>query len=150
MSFLELLLASGLLLGSGAASVGIWNQVSTALLKQRQDLVHLESLEAEMQAAEARLGDLQHDRLGNNLSCAEQGRRLVARLENQPPQAGVVRTIDDTAEAGLFVLRLRAGDQVRQRLYSPAAFGGCGVDAIGDPDQASASGKGEGNGDEAL
>lgn len=150
MSFLELLLASGLLLGSGAASVGIWNQVSTALLKQRQDLVHLESLEAEIQAAEARLGDLQQDSLGKNLSCVEQGRRLVARLENQPPQAGVERTIDGSSETGQLLLRLRAGDQVRERLYSPAAFGGCGVDAIGGPDQASAAGRGEGNGDGAL
>ena len=140
MSLVELMLASGLLLGSSAASLGVWNRVSTTLLEHRVELEQIESLEAEVQALEARLRDPRQDPLGQPLSCEEQLQRLVARLENQPPQSGVVRTLAMPAGVDVLQIHLQAGDQERRRLYSPAAFGGCG----GDPAQALANGGGNG------
>ena len=140
MSLVELMLASGLLLGSSAASLGVWNRVSTTLLEHRVELEQIESLEAEVQALEARLRDPRQDPLGQPLSCEEQLQRLVARLENQPPQSGVVRTLAMPAGVDILQIHLQAGDQERRRLYSPAAFGGCG----GDPAQALANGGGNG------
>ena len=140
MSLVELMLASGLLLGSSAASLGVWNRVSTTLLEHRVELEQIESLEAEVQALEARLRDPRQDPLGQPLSCEEQLQRLVARLENQPPQSGVVRTLATPAGVDVLLIHLQAGDQERRRLYSPAAFGGCG----GDPAQALANGGGNG------
>ena len=128
MSLVEVLLATGLLLGSSSASLSIWSRVSAALVEHRVELEQLESLEAEVQAVEARLVDPHQDPLGPQRSCDEQLQRLVARLESQPPQAGVVRTLEMSAGAEFLRIRLRAGDQERRRLYSPAAFGGCGGD----------------------
>jgi hypothetical protein len=133
MNLVELILASGLLLGSSAASLGVWNRVSTTLLEQRVELIQLESLEAEVQALEARLRDPRQDPLGQQLSCEQQLQRLVARLEAQPPQNGVVRTLEMTAEGELLLIHLQAGDQERRRIYSPAAFGGCGGNPAGLP-----------------
>jgi hypothetical protein len=154
MSLVELILASGLLLGSSAASLGVWNRVSTTLLEHRVELEQLESLEAEVQALEARLRDPRQDPLGQPLSCEEQLQRLVARLENQPPRSGVVRTLEMPAGEELLLIHLQAGGQERRRLYSPAAFGGCGGDPAGlpaeapaqaeDPAQAVAEGGGNG------
>lgn len=144
MNLVELLLATGVLLGSSAASLGVWQKVSANLVAHRQQLERLASLEAEVQAQEARLLDPHLDALGAQLSCEEQLQRLAARLENQPPAAGVVRTLDRPAGAEFLLIRLRAGDQERRRLYSPAAFGGCGETAANlpavDPGQASAEG----------
>jgi hypothetical protein len=131
MNLVELIVASGLLLGSSAASLDLWNRVSTTLLEQRVELEQLGSLEAEVQALEARLQDPRQDPLGQPLSCEEQLQRLVARLENQPPQGGVVRTLEVPAGGELLLIHLQAGDQERRRLYSPAAFGGCGGDPAG-------------------
>lgn len=131
MSLLELLLASGLLLGSSAASLGLWNRVSATVVEHRLELERLESLEVEVQALEARLQDPHLEPLGQQLSCEEQLQRLVARLETQPPGAGVVRTLEMPAGDEQLLIHLRAGDQERRRIYSPAAFGGCGGD--GDP-----------------
>jgi len=154
MSLVELMLASGLLLGSSAASLGVWNRVSTTLLEHRVELEQIESLEAEVQALEARLRDPRQDPLGQPLSCEEQLHRLVARLENQPPRSGVVRTLEMPAGVEVLLIHLQAGDQERRRLYSPAAFGGCGGDPAGlpaeapgqaeDPAQALAEGGGNG------
>ena len=140
MSLVELMLASGLLLGSSAASLGVWNRVATTLQEHRVELEQLGSLEAEMQALEAQLRDPRQDSLGQPLSCEEQLQRLVTRLENQPPQSGVVRTLATPAGVDVLLIHLQAGDQERRRLYSPAAFGGCG----GDPAQALAQGGGNG------
>jgi hypothetical protein len=136
MSLVELMLASGLLLGSSAASLGVWNRVSTTLLEHRVELGQLQSLEAEVQALEARLQDPRQVPLGPQLSCEEQLQRLVARLENQPPESGVVRTREMPAGGELLLIHLQAGDQERRRLYSPAAFGGCGGDPAGLPAEA--------------
>jgi hypothetical protein len=136
MSLVELMLASGLLLGSSAASLGVWNRVSTTLLEHRVELGQLQSLEAEVQALEARLQDPRQVPLGQPLSCEEQLQRLVARLENQPPRSGVVRTLETPAGGELLLIHLQAGDQERRRLYSPAAFGGCGGDPAGLPAEA--------------
>lgn len=154
MSLVELMLASGLLLGSSAASLGVWNRVATTLQEHRVELEQLGSLEAEVQALEARLRDQRQDRLGQPLSCEEQLQRLVARLENQPPQSGVVRTLEMPAGVDVLLIHLQAGDQERRRLYSPAAFGGCGGDPAElpaeapaqaeDPAQALAQGGGNG------
>jgi len=133
MSLVELMLASGLLLGSSAASLGVWNRVSTTLLEHRVELEQLQSLEVEVQALEARLRDPRQDPLGQHLSCEEQLQRLVARLENQPPRSGVVRTLEMPAGGEVLLIHLQAGDQERRRLYSPAAFGGCGGDPAGFP-----------------
>jgi hypothetical protein len=144
MNLVELLLATSVLLGSSAASLGVWQKVSVNLVEHRQELERLASLEAEVQAQEARLLDPNLDALGPQLSCEEQLQRLAARLENQPPAAGVVRTLDMPVGAEFLLIHLRAGDQERRRLYSPAAFGGCGgatanLPAV-DPAQASAEG----------
>jgi hypothetical protein len=97
---------------------------------------------------EARLQAPQPDPFGQPLSCEAQLQRLVARLESQPPRAGVVRTLELPAGSDLLLVRLRSGDQERQRLYSPAAFGGCGGDPAnvpgGDPALAMAQGGGDG------
>ena len=154
MSLVELMLASGLLLGSSAASLGVWNRVSTTLLEHRVELEQIESLEAEVQALEARLRDPRQDPLGQPLSCEEQLQRLVARLENQPPQSGVVRTLEKPAGVDVLLIHLQAGGQERRRLYSPAAFGGCGGGPAGLPaealaqaeDPAQGLAKGGGNG----
>ena len=138
MSLVELMLASGLLLGSSAASLGVWNRVSTTLLEHRVELEQIESLEAEVQALEARLRDPRQDPLGQPLSCEEQLQRLVARLENQPPQSGVVRTLEKPAGVDVLLIHLQAGGKERRRLYSPAAFGGCGGDPAGLPAEAPA------------
>jgi len=133
MSLVELMLASGLLLGSSAASLGVWSRVSTTLLEQRVELQQLTSLEVEVQALEARLRDPRQDPLGQHLSCEQQLQRLVARLESQPPRSGVVRTLEMPAGGEVLLIQLQAGDQERRRLYSPAAFGGCGGDPGGLP-----------------
>ena len=150
MSLVELILASGLLLGSSAASLGVWNRVSTTLLEQRVDLEQLTSLEVEVQALEARLRDPRQDPLGQERSCEEQLQRLVVRLENQPPQSGVVRTLEMPAGGELLLIHLQAGDQERRRLYSPAAFGGCGGDPAGLPAAAPTQALAEGGGNGAL
>jgi hypothetical protein len=150
MSLVELILASGLLLGSSAASLGVWNRVATTLLEHRVELEQLESLEAEVQSLEARLRDPRQDPLGQELSCEEQLQRLVVRLENQPPQSGVVRTLEMPAGGELLLIHLQAGDQERRRLYSPAAFGGCGGDPAGLPAVAPAQALAEGGGNGAL
>ena len=148
MNLVELLLASGLLLGSSAASLGVWSRVSATVVADRQKVAQLESLEAEVQAVEARLQAPQPDPLGQPLSCEAQLQRLVARLESQPPRAGVVRSLELPAGSDLLLVRLRSGDQARQRLYSPAAFGGCGGDPANvpglDPALAMAQGGGDG------
>jgi hypothetical protein len=150
MSLVELMLASGLLLGSSAASLGVWNRVSTTLLEHRVELEQLQSLEAEVQALEARLQDPRQVPLGPQLSCEEQLRRLVTRLENQPPESGVVRTLEMPAGGDLLLIHLQAGDQERRRLYSPAAFGGCGGDPAAFPAGAPAQALAEGGGHGAL
>jgi len=148
MNLVELLLASGLLLGSSAASLGVWSRVSATVVADRQKVAQLESLEAEVQAVEARLQAPQPDPLGQPLSCEAQLQRLVARLESQAPRAGVVRTLELPAGSDLLLVRLRSGDQERQRLYSPAAFGGCGGNPANlagvDPALAMAQGGGDG------
>jgi hypothetical protein len=150
MSLVELLLATGLLLGSSAASLGVWSQVSATLMEHREELVHLESLEAEIQAVEARLRHSHLDPFGPQRSCEEQLQHLVARLENQPPRAGVVRTLELSSGAEILLIRLRAGDQERRRLYSPSAFGGCGGDPAAIPAVAPAQALAEGGGNGAL
>ena len=150
MNLVELIVASGLLLGSSAASLDLWNRVSTTLLEQRVELEQLGSLEAEVQALEARLQDPRQDPLGQPLSCEEQLQRLVARLENQPPQGGVVRTLEVPAGGELLLIHLQAGDQERRRLYSPAAFGGCGGDPAGLPAAAPTQALAERGGNGAL
>jgi hypothetical protein len=144
MNLVELLLASGLLLGSSAASLGVWSRVSATVVADRQKVAQLESLEAEVQAVEARLQAPQPDPLGQPLSCEAQLQRLVARLESQPPRAGVVRSLELPAGSDLLLVRLRSGDQARQRLYSPAAFGGCGGDPANVPGGGSSPGDGAG------
>ena len=144
MNLVELLLATGLLLGSSAASLGVWSRVSATVVADRQKVAQLESLEAEVQAVEARLQAPQLDPLGQPLSCEAQLQRLVARLESQPPRAGVVRTPELPAGSDLLLVRLRSGDQERQRLYSPAAFGGCGGDPAQPPGPGSSPGDGVG------
>lgn len=144
MSLVELMMASGLLLGSSAASLGVWNRVSTTLMEHRVEQEQLESLEAEVQALEARLRDPRQDPLGQQHTCEEQMQRLVARLENQPPRSGVVRTLEVPAAGEFFMIHLRAGVQERRRLYSPAAFGGCGGDPAGFQAETPAEGGGHG------
>jgi len=150
MNLVELLLATGLLLGSSAASLGVWSRVSATLLADRQKLEQLESLEAEVQGLEARLQAPHPDPLGQPLSCEAQLQRLVARLESQPPRAGVVRTLELPAGGELLLIRLRSGDQERRRLYSPAAFGGCGGDPANLPGVDSALAMAQGGGDGAI
>jgi len=150
MNLVELLLASGLLLGSSAASLGVWSRVSATVVADRQKVAQLESLEAEVQAVEARLQAPQPDPLGQPLSCEAQLQRLVARLESQPPRAGVVRSLELPAGSDLLLVRMRSGDQARQRLYSPAAFGGCGGDPANVPGGGPALAMAQGGGDGAI
>ena len=53
-----------------------------------------------------------------------------------------------------LLIRLRSGDQERRRLYSPAAFGGCGeapaAPASGDSALAMGGGEGRGEGHGAI
>ena len=150
MNLVELLLATGLLVGSSAASLGVWSRVSATLLADRQTLEQLESLEAEVQTVEARLQAPQPDPLGQPLSCEAQLQRLVARLESQAPRVGVVRSLELPAGNDLLLVRLRSGDQERQRLYSPAAFGGCGGDPANVPGVDPALAMAQGGGDGAI
>ena len=150
MNLVELLLATGLLLGSSAASLGVWSRVSATLLADRQKLEQLESLEAEVQGLEARLQAPHPDPLGQPLSCEAQLQRLVARLESQPPRAGVVRSLELPAGSEFLLIRLRSGDQERRRLYTPAAFGGCGEDPANVPRGDSALAMAQGGGDVAI
>ena len=150
MNLVELLLATGLLVGSSAASLGVWSRVSATLLADRQTLEQLESLEAEVQTVEARLQAPHPDPLGQPLSCEAQLQRLVARLESQPPRAGVVRSLELPAGSEFLLIRLRSGDQERRRLYSPAAFGGCGEDPANVPRGDSALAMAQGGGDGAI
>lgn len=126
MSLLELLLASGLFLGSTGASLAVWGRASVVLAEDRDRLVSLDALEAEMQAEEARLRDPALSLAGATTSCPEQLRRLAGALEAQPAQAGVVREVLVPVGQGVLELRLRAGAQERVRSYNPGAFGGCG------------------------
>jgi hypothetical protein len=128
MSLVELLVATGLLLGSSAASMGLSSRVAATLVEDRQKLEHLERLEGEVQAVEARLLTPPQVPLGQQLSCGERLRMLVAQLESQPPQDGVLRSLEVPEGTEELLIRLRSGDQERRRLYSPAAFGGCGGD----------------------
>jgi len=148
MSLVELLMATGLLLGSSAASMGLSSRVAATLVEDRQKLAQHERLEAEMQAVEARLITPTQEPLGQQLSCGERLRMLVAQLESQPPQAGVLRSLEVAEGTEELMIRLRSGDQERRRLYSPAAFGGCGeapaTPASGDSALAMAGGGGDG------
>jgi hypothetical protein len=127
MSLLELLLASGLFLGSTAASLTVWGRVSVVLSEDRDRLGSLDALDAEMQAAEARLRDPALGLGSALLSCPEQLRRLAGALQAQPAQPGVERQVLLPVGPGPLELKLRAGSQERLRVYSPEAFGGCGA-----------------------
>ena len=148
MSLVELLVATGLLLGSSAASMGLSSRVAATLVEDRQKLAQHERLEAEMQAVEARLITPTQEPLSQQLSCGERLRMLVAQLESQPPQADVMRSLEVPEGTEELLIRLRSGDQERRRLYSPAAFGGCGeapaTPASGDSALAMAGGGGDG------
>ena len=144
MSLVELLVATGLLLGSSAASMGLSSRVAATLVADRQKLVQHERLEAEVQAVEARMLMPPQEPLGQQLSCGERLRMLVAQLESQPPQAGVLRSLEVPVGTEELLIRLRSGDQERQRLYSPAAFGGCGGDPAQPPGPGSSPGDGAG------
>ena len=74
----------------------------------------------------------------------------MARLESQPPQAGVVRSLELPAGSEFLLIRLRSGDQERRRLYSPAAFGGCGGDPANVPGVDPALAMAQGGGDGAI
>ena len=148
MSLVELLMATGLLLGSSAASMGLSSRVAATLVEDRQKLAQHERLEAEMQAVEARLITPTQEPLSQQLSCGERLRMLVAQLESQPPQADVMRSLEVPEGTEELLIRLRSGDQERRRLYSPAAFGGCGeapaTPSSGDSALAMAGGGGDG------
>ena len=150
MSLVELLVATGLLLGSSAASMGLNSRVAATLVEDRQKLEQLERLEAEVQAVEARLLTPSQEPLGQQLSCGETLRMLVARLESQPPQPGVLRSLEMPAGAEELLIRLRSGDQERRRFYSPAAFGGCGGDPATPSSEDSTLAMGGGGGDGAI
>jgi len=126
MSLLELLLASGLFLGSTAASLTVWGQASVVLAEDRDRLVSLDALDAEIQAGEARLRDPALGLGSATATCTQQLWRLAAALQSQPAQAGVVRQVLVPQGQGTLALKLRAGSQERVRLYNPEAFGGCG------------------------
>jgi hypothetical protein len=154
MSLVELLVATGLLLGSSAASMGLSSRVAATLVEDRQKLGQHERLEAEVQAVEARLLTTPQEPFSQQLSCGERLRMLVAQLESQPPQAGVLRSLEVPEGTEELLIRLRSGDQERRRLYSPAAFGGCGeapaAPASGDSALAMAGGEGQGEGHGAI
>ena len=75
---------------------------------------------------------------------------LVAQLESQPPQAGVLRSLEVPEGTEELMIRLRSGDQERRRLYSPAAFGGCGEAPATPPSGDSALAMAGGGGDGAI
>jgi hypothetical protein len=124
MSLLEVLLGGVLFLGASAASLLVWSQAVEAMAADARRLEALDGLEAELRAAEVRL--LDPGLLASPaVACGELTGRLAAALEREPPVAGVVRQLHWPVAGEPLRLQVMAGDQRRERSYSPAAFGGC-------------------------
>lgn len=137
MTLLEVLLAGALVFGSSAASLLLWSRAVVSLDVDARRAGLLESLEAELQAAESRLRDPALS-LSPPLPCDQRSLQLVAALERDPAPAGVLRQVQLAAPAQPVRLLLAASGVERQRSYDPAAFGGCVEEPI-PPSAAGAS-----------
>jgi hypothetical protein len=124
MTLLEVLLSGVLFLGASAASLAVWSGAVASMDADARRMEALDGLEAELQAAEIRL--LDPGLLASPaVACGLVVERLAMALDREPPVAGVVRQIQWPNADEPLRLRLVAGDQRRERAYSPAAFGGC-------------------------
>jgi hypothetical protein len=124
MTLLEVLLSGVLFLGASAASLAVWSGAVASMDADARRMEALDGLEAELQAAEIRL--LDPGLLASPaVACGVVVERLAMALDQEPPVAGVVRQIQWPNADEPLRLRLVAGDQRRERAYSPAAFGGC-------------------------
>lgn len=134
MNLIEVLIASALFLGSSGASLAIWSRAAGTLAADQQRLLQLDRLEAELAAGEARLRDplLRHG--APAVACSRVLERLVEAIERAPVPPGLERQLSLPPPGDLLELRLRAGGEERLRYYSPAAFGGCGVEAPAGPE----------------
>ena len=134
MNLIEVLIATALFLGSSGASLAIWSRAAASLAADQQQLLQFDRLEAELAAGEARLRDplLRHGAPG--IACSLVLERLVQAIERVPVTEGMERRLSLPPPGDLLELRLRSGGEERLRTYSPAAFGGCGVEAPRGPE----------------
>jgi hypothetical protein len=124
MTLLEVLLSGVLFLGASAASLEVWSRAVGSMGADARRMEALDGLEAELQAAEIRLRD--PGLLASPaVACGVVLELLAVALDREPPVAGVVRQIQRPSGDEPLRLLLVAGDQRRERAYSPAAFGGC-------------------------
>jgi hypothetical protein len=134
MNLIEVLVATALFLGSSGASLAIWSRAAGSLAADQQRLLQFDRLEAELAAGEARLRDPLLRQGVPGISCAMVRDRLVQAIERVPVPAGMERQLSLPPGGDLLELRLRSGGEERLRLYSPAAFGGCGGETPLDPE----------------
>jgi hypothetical protein len=127
MNQVEVLMAAVLFLGSLGASMAVWSRAVGALAADQERLVHLDRLEAELVAGESRLRDPFLRQGGPLQPCGVVLHRLVEAIERVPAAEGMERHLSLPPPGDRLQLRLVAGGEERIRLYSPAAFGGCGA-----------------------
>lgn len=128
MNLVEVLIATALFLGSSGASLAIWSRAASTLAADQQRLELFDRLEAELAAGEARLRDPELRQGAPRIACSLVLERLVAAIEREPAAEGIERRLARIAPGELLELRLRTAAEERLRVYSPAAFGGCGLE----------------------
>lgn len=135
MSLLEVLLAGTLFFSSSLASLLIWSRTLATIQADGRRAERLDRLEAELQAAEARL--LDPALLPSAaLPCDQLPQRLVEVLESQPARPGLLREVVAEAPGAALRLRLVADDLQRERLYAVSAFASCASATAAGPPQA--------------
>lgn len=128
MTISESLVAGCLFLGAMAGSLQLWGvAASTAAVEEvRQE--RREQVEAELMASEARLR--RHGQgLPPHVACDSQAPVLAAALADEPLPDGLRREVS-IQEGDLVAVTVEAeglAESARRRLWSPAAYGLCGV-----------------------
>lgn len=134
MNLIEVLIASTLFLGCSGASVAIWSRAAGSLAADQQRLLQFDRLEAELAGGEARLRDPLLRQGAPDIACSLVLERLVQAIERVPAPVGMERRLSLSPPGDLLEVRLRSGGEERLRTYSPAVFGGCGVEAPVGPE----------------
>lgn len=135
MTLSELLVASLLLSGSVAASSQLQVTVVEAGMAEEQRQELRERVEAELNGIESRLAQqaaLAAEGPSPAPSCDAWVATWLHDLRLIPAEGGLQRRQEVLQEAALLEVEVDAEglDEPRRRLYSPAAFGLCGEEAL--------------------
>jgi hypothetical protein len=126
MNLVEAMVASAMLVTSSSCSLQLWagstSWVRQADLRRQQ----ADELEVVLLSSQAQVSSLAGTPLA--VDCTAASGWLAAHLQGQPSRPGVERQVSAEPGALVRVQVSGAGGELRQRWFSPAAYGLCGSD----------------------